>query len=78
MVQTGGVEIEIGTDAIRLGQLLKFANLVVDGGEAKLLIAVGDVQVDGRTETRRGRQVAVGSMVEVTLPDGVRDLRVVR
>ena len=77
MVQTGGGEIEIGTDAIRLGQLLKFANLV-DGGEAKLLIAVGDVQVDGRTETRRGRQVAVGSMVEVTLPDGVRDLRVVR
>ena len=78
MVQTGGVQIEIGADGIRLGQLLKFANVVVDGAEAKVLIASGEVHVDGRTETRRGRQVAVGSMVLVNLPDGVRELRVVR
>lgn len=77
MGQTGGVEIEIGADVIRLGQLLKFANLVTDGGEAKQLIAAGDVQVDGRTETRRGRQVAVGSIVRVNLSDGARELRVV-
>lgn len=78
MVHTGGVEIEIGADVIRLGQLLKFANLVTDGGEAKVLIGAGDVRVDGETETRRGRQVAVGSLVEVDLPDGVHRLQVVR
>lgn len=78
MVQTWGVDIEIGADVIRLGQLLKFASVVADGAEAKVLIATGNVRVDGHTETRRGRQVAVGSVVEVTLADGVRELRVVR
>ena len=57
MVHTGGVEINIGADVIRLGQLLKYANLVSDGAAAKALIADGAVQVDGAVETRRGRQV---------------------
>ena len=76
MGHTGGVEIEISTDSIRLGQLLKFASVVMDGGEAKALIAAGDVSVDGETETRRGRQVHVGSLVEVNLPQGRQELRV--
>ena len=77
MVHTGGVEIEISGDVIRLGQLLKFANLVTDGGEAKALIASGAVRVDGETETRRGRQVGVGSLVEVDLAQERQELRVV-
>ena len=77
MVHTVGVDIEISGDAIRLGQLLKFANLVTDGGEAKAVIASGVVSVDGETETRRGRQVAVGSRVEVDLPQGRQELLVV-
>jgi ribosome-associated protein len=72
------VEIQISGDVIRLGQLLKFANLVMDGGEAKALIAAGAVTVDGEPETRRGRQVGVGSLVEVELPQGRQALRVVR
>jgi ribosome-associated protein len=78
VVQTGGVEIEISGDAIRLGQLLKFANLVTDGGEAKALIASGMVRVDGEREIRRGRQVGIGSRVEVDLPHGCQELRVVQ
>jgi ribosome-associated protein len=77
VVQTGGVEIEITTDVIRLGQLLKLANLVADGGEAKALIITGMVTVDGEYETRRGRQVGIGSLVEVDLPHGRQVLRVV-
>ncbi len=77
MGHTGGVEIEISTDSIRLGQLLKFASVVMDGGEAKALIASGDVRVDGEPETRRGRQVHVGSVVEVDLPQGHQVLHVV-
>ena len=73
-----GVEIEIGEDMIRLGQLLKFANVVTDGGEAKALLADGAVRVDGETETRRGRQVPVGSLVEINLDRGVVSLQVVR
>lgn len=78
VVQTVGVEIEIGEDVIRLGQLLKFAGLVADGGEAKSLIADGMVTVDGEVETRRGRQVAVGSRVVVDLPQGPQELVVLR
>lgn len=77
MGHTGGVEIEISDDSIRLGQLLKFASVVTDGGEAKALIASGAVRVDGEPETRRGRQVHVGSLVEVDLPQGRQELRVV-
>jgi ribosome-associated protein len=74
---TGGVDIEISGDGIRLGQLLKFASVVMDGGEAKVLIAAGDVRVDGEPEIRRGRQLHVGSLVEVDLPQGRQELRLV-
>ncbi len=42
---------------IRLGQFLKFANLVQDGFEAKLRIQNGDVMVNSTTDIRRGRQL---------------------
>ncbi len=72
------MEIEIAEDVIRLGQLLKFANLVADGAEAKTLITDGAVRVDGEVETRRGRQVGVGSVVEVDLRQGREQLLVVQ
>jgi ribosome-associated protein len=71
------MEISIGEDMIRLGQLLKFANVVGDGSEAKFLIAAGAVTVDGVVETRRGAQVHPGSVVEVSSGDTV-SLHVVR
>ena len=39
-------EIKIGTEFIKLDALLKFANLVASGGEAKIRIAEGEVQVN--------------------------------
>ena len=48
---------------IRLGQLLKAAGLVDTGGEAKLLLADGQVRVNGEVETRRGRQLVPGDVV---------------
>lgn len=78
-VETSGVDIEISADEtmIRLGQLLKFANVVTDGAEAKALLADGAVRVDGETDTRRGRQVSVGSVVEVDTAAGTVSLHVV-
>jgi ribosome-associated protein len=50
---------------IRLGQFLKLADLIDTGGEAKILIASGDVTVNGEVDTRRGRQLHPGDVVIV-------------
>lgn len=51
--------------SIRLGQLLKLADLVDDGGQAKDVLAQGLVRVNGEVETRRGRQVVGGDTVSL-------------
>jgi ribosome-associated protein len=53
-------EVQIRGDTIRLGQLLKVAGIVDSGGEAKTLIADGQVSVNGEVEKRRGRQLHAG------------------
>jgi ribosome-associated protein len=53
-------EVQIKGDTIRLGQLLKVAGIADSGGEAKALIADGQVSVNGEVETRRGRQLHAG------------------
>jgi ribosome-associated protein len=50
---------------ITLGQALKAANLVGSGGEAKVRVQTGEVRVNGEVETRRGRQLREGDVVEV-------------
>ena len=55
--------VEIRDESIRLGQLLKLADLVEDGGEAKEVLARGLVEVNGEVETRRGRQLVPGDTV---------------
>lgn len=66
--------IEISTDTIRLGQLLKLANLVDSGSDAKMLLAGGEVLVNGEVELRRGRQLRDGDQVSL---DDVVVVRVV-
>jgi ribosome-associated protein len=48
-----------------LGQALKVADLVGSGGEAKVAIQGGEVMVNGEVETRRGRRMKEGDVVEV-------------
>ncbi len=50
---------------ITLGQFVKLAGLAGTGGEAKILVSSGVVLVNGRIETRRGRKLAAGDVVEV-------------
>jgi ribosome-associated protein len=57
--------IPIRDDMIRLGQLLKLANLVEDGVEAADLIRNGLVKVNGEIDERRGRQLRAGDTVTV-------------
>jgi ribosome-associated protein len=58
-------EVAISDGTIRLGQFLKLANLIESGAEAKEVIADGAVSVNGEVDTRRGRQLAVGDVVEI-------------
>nr|ABB17342.1 RNA-binding protein S4 [Coleofasciculus chthonoplastes IPPAS B-270] len=48
---------------IKLDQFLKWVGVVSTGGEAKLLIQDGEVQVNGTVETRRGRKLVPGDVV---------------
>lgn len=49
--------IKISTPFIKLQQLLKFADVVSDGSDAKILITEGFVFVNGEKEIRRGRKI---------------------
>ncbi len=50
---------------ITLGQALKAASIAGTGGEAKVIIQAGEVLVNGEVETRRGRKLQEGDVVEV-------------
>ena len=64
--ETGAdTEVPIRDSMIRLGQLVKLANLAEDGVEAKELIENGLVKVNGEIEERRGRQIHPGDSVTV-------------
>ena len=55
--------IIITTEFIKLQDLLKFANLVETGGEAKERIQAGEVTVDGGGCTMRGKRIRPGDDV---------------
>jgi ribosome-associated protein len=57
--------VSIRDGSIRLGQLLKLADLVDQGSEAKEVLLRGLVQVNGEVETRRGRRLVPGDTVTV-------------
>lgn len=55
--------ITIKDEFIKLDALLKFANLVSSGGEAKIRILQGDVQVNGVVCTMRGKKLRTGDTI---------------
>jgi ribosome-associated protein len=67
-------DVPIRGDEIGLGQLLKFVGISESGGAARALLADGAVRVNGAAETRRGRRLHGGDVVEV---EGEEPLRVV-
>ncbi|MDY3618434.1 RNA-binding S4 domain-containing protein [Agathobaculum sp.] len=56
-------DIEISGGFIKLDALLKYANLVSSGGEAKLLIGDGQVLINGETCQMRGKKLRNGDTV---------------
>jgi ribosome-associated protein len=60
--------LPVGDAPINLTQVLKLAGWVVNGGEAKALIAAGSVHVNGAVELRKRRKMSIGDVV--TTDDG--------
>lgn len=61
-------KILIKGDYITLGQFLKVVNAVESGAMAKIVIADGEVFVNGEVEVRRGKKLRQGDHVSF---DGV-------
>ena len=55
--------ITITTEFIKLQDLMKFADMVSSGGEAKVLIQEGEVSVNGEVCLQRGRKIRPGDVV---------------
>ena len=58
-------DVGIRDEVIRLGQFLKLANLIETGSQAKEVVAAEQVLVNGEVETRRGRQLVKGDVVQL-------------
>lgn len=57
-------DVPIRDESIRLGQFLQLAGLIDSGADAKAVIGDGMVSVNGEVDTRRGRQLRPGDVVE--------------
>lgn len=68
-MSTNSETLMIRDDMIRLGQALKLANVVEDGVDARDVITAGEVQVNGTTETRRGRQLFADDVITLAQLD---------
>jgi len=59
------LDVPLSGEPIRVGQFLKLAGLAEHGAHAKELLEAGEVQVNGRVETRRGARLRTGDVVAV-------------
>lgn len=55
--------VEIREEPTALYKILKIANLVAGGGEAKLAIAEGYVSVNGDVETQKRKKIYAGDLI---------------
>lgn len=60
-------KIELRTEYITLGQLLKIADIINSGGEAKYYLEENKdyIFVDGVNEFRRGKKLYKGTIVKI-------------
>ena len=58
-------QISINREFVELFKVLKFEALAASGGEAKALIASGEVMVNGELETRKRRKIRGGDVIEL-------------
>ncbi|MBE7380306.1 MAG: RNA-binding S4 domain-containing protein [Leptolyngbya sp. SIO1E4] len=59
------IQNSANTAFIKLDQFLKWQQFAQTGGEAKMLIQTGQVEVNGEMELRRGRKLFAGDVVTI-------------
>jgi len=57
-------EVAITKEPVELYKILKFEGMVSSGGEAKSVIADGQVIVNGLVETRKRKKIIAGDIIE--------------
>ena len=57
------IRFPLDGEYIEVNQLLKLAGLCNSGGEGKMLVADGQVEVDGQLETRKTAKIRAGQRV---------------
>lgn len=58
------IEFTLNTEHIALCDLLKLTGLANSGGQAKTMIAAGEVRVDGQPESRKTAKIRAGQNVQ--------------
>ena len=59
------IDFSLNGDYVELNQLLKLSGVCDSGGAGKMIVASGDVQVDGKTELRKTCKIRAGQVVTV-------------
>ncbi len=57
-------EVEINSEPVELYKILKFEGMVSSGGEAKSVIASGQVLLNGNIETQKRKKIVSGDIIE--------------
>ena len=58
-------ELEIGTEYVTLGQVLKMTDVISSGGMAKWFLSENEVLINGQVDQRRGRKLRHGDLVSI-------------
>ena len=57
-------DVELTKEPVELYKILKFEGMVTSGGEAKTVIADGQVTVNGIIETQKRKKIVSGDVIE--------------
>ena len=66
--------LQIGTEYVTLGQMLKMTDAISSGGMSKWFLSENEVLVNNEIEVRRGRKLRDGDLVNIP---GVGQFRIV-
>lgn len=56
--------VEISREPIELYKILKFEGMAASGGQAKVAVASGQVQVNGKLEIQKRKKIVSGDTIE--------------
>ncbi len=57
-------QVILESEPVELYKILKFEGIVENGGQAKAVIADGQVQVNGEIETQKRKKIVSGDIIE--------------